>query len=212
MNSERGENVDHEQELKNEVTQLEETIRTKAESIAAAEDRLRAIVDEALAATNGSRRALVTERVELLGELGLARDEGAELQRRRDAAELAIYEYRVTLADAEHRRCLAAAQSVRVEVGDLQDAERRHFNTVRDRSRTGGLSQADLDRRAGEIAVDLARKGAALEVANREEARAKLLRDRAKAQLEDCRRRLRPTPAEAAKHVATPFSLWQGSA
>jgi hypothetical protein len=182
-----------EQELREQVMSLDVLLLAKAGAIGAADERLRAIVDEALTPINGKRGELVAERSLLAAERDLLRDEGVELQRRRDAAELAVAKCRLDVREAEYQRCKAAATSARLELSAAADGERVFGNTA-DARRRAGASVNDLMQENANLAANVARLKVLSEGALRDQQRAILQRDRARGEHDETRRRLGLAP------------------
>jgi len=184
MNKATGDTM-NESELQQNFDILSGRTNDKAAELAACKGELSAIVGQLVDADKKARPGLIARRAEMVNMAGLLADELQELASRRDAAELAIYELRESLAEAEAMRLDAISRDARQAMIAAADAVLHYINR---RGRQG--QTADDARDLVNLEAEKARTAAESAITRRNTERAAAIRDQVKAETVDARRRL----------------------
>lgn len=166
--------------LETSYTVLADRVSDKAAELQAAEAALAATV-AALVDGEGERGEVLRRRGDLALEADALRDELGELQRRRDVADLARYEWAEADAKRQLEEAATKAREARYALDDALNAERRGQRAGRD---------GDADRARTELAVTVTRTKAESGIAGRHAERAKLAHEAARQATAEARTRL----------------------
>ena len=146
---------------------------------------LSGIVSRLIDADSKTRPGLIARRAELINLAGLLADEHAELARRRNTAELMIYELAFAAAQDEALRLSGLAREARQKLNAAAD---EHLHAINREGRRAATPEAT--RAIGEMEANKARLKAESLIANDAAHRAGLKRDEAEKELEEVRQRL----------------------
>ena len=175
----------NEQNLQENLEKLAERVKAKQAEKTAIDSELGGLIARLVDADLKARPGLIARRAELVNLAALLRDELAELTNRRDAAELAIYEFAENNAAAELHRLDGIGRDARRAMNAAAESHLRFINRV------GRHAQTDEEARdLVKMEMEKARTAAESQIARQNTERAAANRDQAKAAAAEARRRL----------------------
>lgn len=117
--------MSEETKLQTNYEELEARITALKANKTAVDVELGSVISRLVDAKESKRPELITRRAELRDQAGIFMDELGELQRRRDAAYLAIFEYRENVAKTEFDRCIRVGSEARRAMEAAIETHRR---------------------------------------------------------------------------------------
>jgi len=163
-----------------------ERLAAKREALTQVEGRLGEVRDHLVDSEGADRAALLRQRLELVNERSVLADEVAILGERLDSVRIAEAEASVAAAEATYATAREVATAARLALCSAGDASRVFHNAANGRGRAG-VPRLALDAQKADLAASEARLLVGSEAAHREQTRAQVERDRAKAALERLR-------------------------